>query len=178
LIRLPTADDLGQYQGFTLYETEIAGDDGSRGGPGPGPVLTVGEVRDRAQVFVNRAPAGLLARDHHDTALALPAVSVAGGRTRLEILVEDQGRVDYGPRTGEPKGLIGPVTCRGRPVTFRRTCSCPPRAGARPRYPGGRQRARHPRTPRRPRDRVVHARSRSRPHGAVTQPAARKRVRV
>ncbi|HEY1701605.1 MAG TPA: beta-galactosidase [Trebonia sp.] len=40
--RLPTADDLGQYQGFTLYETEIAGDDGSRGGPGPGPVLTVG----------------------------------------------------------------------------------------------------------------------------------------
>ena len=28
---------------------------------------------------------------------------------RLEIVVEDQGRVNYGPRIGEPKGLIGPV---------------------------------------------------------------------
>jgi beta-galactosidase len=34
----------------------------------------------------------------------------------LEILVEDQGRVNYGPRIGEPKGLIGPVTLGGDPV--------------------------------------------------------------
>jgi beta-galactosidase len=29
------------------------------------------------------------------------------------VLVEDQGRVDYGPRIGEPKGLIGPVQLNG-----------------------------------------------------------------
>ena len=61
-------------------------------------------------MFLDRRAVGVLARDHHDTSLALPAG--AGGR--LELLVEDQGRVDYGPRIGEPKGLIGPVS-RERP---------------------------------------------------------------
>ena len=75
-------------------------------------VLEVGEVRDRAQVFLNRQPVGVLARDHHDRALPLPS----GARGTLELLVEDQGRVDYGPRIGEPKGLIGPVTLDGEPV--------------------------------------------------------------
>jgi beta-galactosidase len=72
-------------------------------------VLTVGEVRDRAQVFLNRQAIGVLARDHHDRSLPLPD----GARGRLELLVEDQGRVNYGPRIGEPKGLIGPVTVNG-----------------------------------------------------------------
>lgn len=31
------------------------------------------------------------------------------GRGTLEILVEDEGRVNYGPRLGEPKGLLGPA---------------------------------------------------------------------
>jgi beta-galactosidase len=54
----------------------------------------------------------VLARDHHDRALPLPS----GARGVIELLVEDQGRVDYGPRIGEPKGLIGPVTLGGVPV--------------------------------------------------------------
>ena len=100
-----TADEAGQYQGLTLYATDL-----TNGGEGVAPaVLTVGEVRDRAQVFLNRQGVGVLARDHHDTSLALPA----GARGRLEILVEDQGRVDYGDRVGEAKGLIGPVFAGG-----------------------------------------------------------------
>ena len=39
------------------------------------------------------------------------------GSGRLALLVEDQGRVDYGPRIGEPKGLIGPVTLGDAPLT-------------------------------------------------------------
>jgi beta-galactosidase len=105
-----SADELGQVQGFTLYQAEIAGPGGDAGdSPGPLPVLSVGEVRDRAQVFLNRQPVGVLARDHHDRALTLPA----GARGTIELLVEDQGRVDYGPRIGEQKGLIGPVTVSG-----------------------------------------------------------------
>jgi beta-galactosidase len=96
-----TADEAGQHQGLTLYATEI--------GVAPAPVLVIGEVRDRAQVFLNRQPVGVLARDHHDTSLALPADAWG----RLEILVEDQGRVNYGSRIGEAKGLIGPVTIDG-----------------------------------------------------------------
>jgi len=104
-----SADELGQVQGLTLYQADI--DVPGTGVTGPA-VLSVGEVRDRAQVFLNRQPVGVLARDHHDRALPLPS----GARGTIELLVEDQGRVDYGPRIGEPKGLIGPVTVGGVPV--------------------------------------------------------------
>ena len=99
-----TADEAGQHQGLTLYAADL---DASVARAAA--VLTVGEVRDRAQVFLNRQGVGVLARDHHDTSLALPP----GARGRLEILVEDQGRVDYGRRIGEDKGLIGPVRVGG-----------------------------------------------------------------
>jgi beta-galactosidase len=112
-----SADEVGQYQGLTLYATDLPADGGDSPAadaaeqtePEAAAVLIVGEVRDRAQVFVNRQAVGVLARDHHDTSLALPP----GARGRLEILVEDQGRVDYGPRIGEAKGLIGPVSVGG-----------------------------------------------------------------
>jgi beta-galactosidase len=35
----------------------------------------------------------------------------------LEVLVEDQGRVNYGVRIGEAKGLIGPATLDGEELT-------------------------------------------------------------
>jgi len=65
-------------------------------------------VRDRAYVSVGGNPVGVLARDHHDSSIAL-----SPSRGTLAVLVEDQGRVDYGPRIGEPKGLIGPVQLNG-----------------------------------------------------------------
>ena len=55
---LVTADDPGQAQGLTLYRAAVAAPREA--------VLEVGEVRDRAQVFLNRQPVGVLARDHHD----------------------------------------------------------------------------------------------------------------
>ncbi|MGH6653718.1 MAG: beta-galactosidase [Actinocrinis sp.] len=101
----PTTDDLGHYTGFALYRAEISG-------PGAS-VVQFAEVRDRAQVFLGGRAVGVLARDHHDRALALPD----DPRGVLDVLVEDQGRVDYGPRLGEVKGLIGPAELNGAPVT-------------------------------------------------------------
>jgi beta-galactosidase len=101
---LITADAIGQYQGLTLYRTQVA-----LTGPG---VLEIDEVRDRAQVFLNRVGVGVLARDHHDRSITLPV----NARGVLELLVEDQGRVNYGPRLGEPKGLIGTVKANGQPL--------------------------------------------------------------
>jgi beta-galactosidase len=98
---LPTTDELGHYAGFTLYRTELETQDAD--------VLTFDEVRDRAQVFFDRDPVGVLSREHHDRSLALPA----SRRGVLQLLVEDQGRVDYGRRIGEPKGLIGPARING-----------------------------------------------------------------
>ncbi|MFZ7087642.1 glycoside hydrolase family 35 protein [Curtobacterium sp. RRHDQ10] len=101
---VPTMDDLGVASGFVLLRTEVDVPDGA--------VLTVGEVRDRAQVFLDGRSVGVLEREHHDRAIVLPAAR----RAVLEVLVEDQGRVDYGPRIGEAKGLIGPVRIDGTGV--------------------------------------------------------------
>jgi beta-galactosidase len=97
---LPTFDALGHYAGLGLYRTEIDTTEPA--------VLEFGEVRDRAYVFVGSTRVGVLARDHHDSAITL-----SPSRGTLTVLVEDQGRVDYGPRIGEPKGLIGPVRLNG-----------------------------------------------------------------
>ena len=101
----PTSDSLGHYTGFTLYRTRV-----ERAGVA---ILQFDEVRDRAQAFLDQRPIGVLARDHHDRALALPE----DARGVLDLLVEDLGRVDYGPRIGEPKGLIGPATVNGEQLT-------------------------------------------------------------
>jgi beta-galactosidase len=102
--RPPTLDALGTAAGFVLYRTEV--DLTSAG------VLTLQEVRDRAQVFVNGDAVGVLEREHHDTAIVLPAV----GHAVLDLLVEDQGRVDYGPRIGEAKGIVGDVCLDQEPL--------------------------------------------------------------
>ena len=92
---MPTTDDLELWSGFAVYRTHIRADDA---------VLTVGEVRDRAVVLVDGEQVGVLDRASHTFTVALPAR--AG---ELTLLVEDQGRVNYGPRIGEPKGLVGPA---------------------------------------------------------------------
>lgn len=97
---LPSFDELGHFSGFGVYRTEIDTTEPA--------VLEFGEVRDRAYVSVDGRRIGVLARDHHDAAIAL-----SPSRGTLTVLVEDQGRVDYGPRIGEPKGLIGPVQLNG-----------------------------------------------------------------
>ncbi|GLY32760.1 beta-galactosidase family protein [Kineosporia sp. NBRC 101731] len=99
-----TYEELAQDTGFVLYETSI-------GGRAPG-VLTLDEVRDRAYVFVDGVPVGVLARDSHESSIRLP---LAG--STLTILVEDQGRVNYGPRLGEEKGLIGEIRLGGEILT-------------------------------------------------------------
>ncbi|GAA4265964.1 beta-galactosidase family protein [Frondihabitans peucedani] len=91
-------DELGHYRGLLALEAEL---------PAGPSTLRVAEVRDRASVFVDGARVGTLERARGDRELALPA-----GRT-LTIVVEDQGRVNYERRIGEPKGLVGPVTIEG-----------------------------------------------------------------
>ncbi|PPI20731.1 MULTISPECIES: beta-galactosidase family protein [unclassified Rathayibacter] len=95
-------DDLGHDDGFVLFTTTL---DGSSA---PARLVVGEEVRDRAWVLLDGVPVGVLARDHHERALTLPS-----GRGELAILVENQGRVNYGTRIGEHKGLIGGVRLDG-----------------------------------------------------------------
>lgn len=101
---LPAFDDLTPMPRLALLRTTVSGDR-------PG-VLTFGEVRDRATVFFDGDPVGTLQRDHHERAIALPRA-----HGELLVLVEDQGRVDYGPRIGEAKGIIGGAALHGEPLT-------------------------------------------------------------
>ena len=99
---LPTADEIGHWSGLTLYRTQVRDDDR---------VLSVDEVRDRAVVLLDGQPLGTLSRTEGLTTLALP-----GRAGRLDVILEDQGRVNYGPRIGEAKGLIGSARTTTREI--------------------------------------------------------------
>ncbi|MFJ8109909.1 beta-galactosidase [Streptomyces sp. NPDC096132] len=98
-----TADELGRRAGYVLYRTTMSA-------TGTGLLHFEGGVGDRAQVFVDGAPAGVLERERYDETLP---VHVPRPGAVLDVLVENMGRVNYGPRIGVPKGLLGPVTFNG-----------------------------------------------------------------
>lgn len=102
-----TMEELGQRWGYVHYRTTLpeAGD---------GLLHFSGGVGDRAQVFVDGAPVGVLERERHDETLPL---RVPHPGATLEVLVENMGGVNYGPRIGAPKGLFGPVTFNGTALT-------------------------------------------------------------
>ncbi|MCI2957586.1 beta-galactosidase [Agromyces atrinae] len=102
---LPTLDSIGRYRGFAYYRTLLEGS-------GVPAVFTVDEVRDRATATLDGAYIGTLARELHENALTLPRTS-----GEFALLVEDEGRVNYGTRIGEQKGLIGPARLDGSELT-------------------------------------------------------------
>jgi beta-galactosidase len=79
-------------------------------------VLRLDGVRDRVHVLADGRRVGILSREFGESVIALPPV--AGG---LVLIVESQGRVNYGPRIGEDKGVVGGATLDGEPLTGWRT---------------------------------------------------------
>ncbi len=101
--RPATFDELGHLSALVRYDVELP----ELSAPA---TLTVDDVRDLAWVSVDGRNVGTLARTRHDHTVSIPP-----GRT-LSILVEDQGRVNYGDRLGEEKGLIGVPLLDGEPL--------------------------------------------------------------
>jgi beta-galactosidase len=97
----------GQSYGYILYRTQIKGP--LRG------TLQIGDVRDYARVYVNRAPAGVLDRRlSHDSLV----IDVPEGPAALDILVENLGRVNFNkPMREERKGITSAVLLDGRELT-------------------------------------------------------------
>ncbi|WP_243400263.1 glycoside hydrolase family 35 protein [Arthrobacter glacialis] len=75
--------------------------------------IKVRELHDRAYVWVDGAYAGVLTDANCETGLK---VNGGGGLAQLEILVENQGRINYGPRFGEGKGILDGVLINQRYV--------------------------------------------------------------
>ncbi len=95
----PSFEELGLDAGLALYRAEPIV-------PRGGALLTVRGLRDRAVVFVDGVRVAVL-----DAEQATAGVRIAGdGRAVvLELLVENQGRINYGPLLGEGKGILGGV---------------------------------------------------------------------
>uniref|UniRef100_A0A3B1K862 Si:dkey-224e22.2 n=1 Tax=Astyanax mexicanus TaxID=7994 RepID=A0A3B1K862_ASTMX len=100
---LPVNHDNGQSYGYTLYETTIY-----KGGA----LNSRNHVRDRAMVFVDKQFIGIL--DYTMQEIVVPH----GERERiLGLLVENCGRVNYGPALDKQrKGLVGDITLNYVPL--------------------------------------------------------------
>jgi beta-galactosidase len=91
---LPSMEDAGQGTGFILYSANVTG-------PVEG-TLDLASAKDRVYVSLNGALAGIGGRS---TEAGGVAVSIPPGEHRIEFLVENMGRLNYGEMDGERKGL-------------------------------------------------------------------------
>ncbi|MEJ1089799.1 beta-galactosidase family protein [Microbacterium sp. Mu-80] len=97
-----TFEALGAEEGLVAYESQITF-------PAAATIGILG-LRDRATIYLDDMRLGVLEHDGSHT-LALPA---DGGEGRLTILVESLGRINYGPFTGEAKGILQGVVINRR----------------------------------------------------------------
>ena len=90
-------EDLGQDFGYLLYSTILHG-------PFEPLPLEFGKVHDRAIVYWNGKRVGLRERSrvHDEITLSLQQ----GQQARLDILVENMGRVNYGTKLFDRKGIL------------------------------------------------------------------------
>ncbi|XP_039950885.1 beta-galactosidase [Bactrocera tryoni] len=94
-----TFENLDQYSGLVLYETELPHLEIDP------TVLTVNELHDRAFVFVDEELVGTLSRKNGILSVPLSK----GWGNVLQILVENQGRINY-ETMNDTKGILGTVT--------------------------------------------------------------------
>ena len=102
-----TFEDLHQAYGFVLYRTTLNG--GEKG------KLVLKGLRDYALVFVNGKRTGILDRRHGDS---IANVELPAGKVTLDILVENLGRINFGPYLlKNKKGITRDVTFNDRELT-------------------------------------------------------------
>ena len=101
-----TFEDLNQDYGFVLYRTTLIG--GSKG------VLKIKDLRDYGIIFINGKRVGILDRRLKQDSIF---VDLPKGKITLDILVENLGRINYGPYLlKNKKGITGKVLYAGNEV--------------------------------------------------------------
>ncbi len=98
-------NDLDLEFGYVLYESEINVEADNA-------VLELEHVRDYAVVFVNDKLQGTLTDNKKKLSL-----SIASGKYKLKLYVENIGRITYGPEIlDNSKGLFGSITLNGEDI--------------------------------------------------------------
>jgi beta-galactosidase len=105
----------GQEYGYILYRTELTGPVAGR--------LVIDDLRDYAAVYLNGKLQGTLDRRLKQTQLSL---TVPAGPVTLDILVENTGRINFGPLLQEGQaGITRSVSLGGRELSGWRVYSLP-----------------------------------------------------
>jgi hypothetical protein len=93
-------ESYGQNHGFILYRTKLFG---HRGGK-----LAVTDLHDYGSVYVDGRFLGAIDRTKNEASIEIPKAEPAN--ETLDILVEAMGRINYGPRLLDRKGITERVT--------------------------------------------------------------------
>ncbi|MCG8569236.1 MAG: beta-galactosidase [Spirochaetes bacterium] len=93
-VTLQTMEDVNQNYGFILYRTTVKG-------PLSKAELWIQDVRDRALVYVDGKYQGAIYRSQEKQKININI----GELSQLDILVENMGRVNYGPFSLDRKGI-------------------------------------------------------------------------
>lgn len=91
-------EDIGQYYGFTLYSTTVDG-------PRDEAEIKLDSVHDRAVVFIGGKYRGYYERTREGEPVSFSLEK--GENCRIDILCENMGRVNYGPKIMDRKGVKG-----------------------------------------------------------------------
>lgn len=93
-------EDAGQSYGFILYSTVLHG-------PRERAKMILEDLHDRANIFIDGKFAGITERSQREDEVFLR--QDFGEKTRVDILVENMGRINYGPYMGlrDKKGMGG-----------------------------------------------------------------------
>ncbi|MDF2672860.1 MAG: beta-galactosidase [Clostridiales bacterium] len=92
---IQSMEEIGQDYGFILYRTKIKG-------PRKNCSMTLSDMHDRAQVFVNKQYKGTIYRNDIDKKII---IDFEEEFNTLDILVENMGRINYGPYFKDSKGI-------------------------------------------------------------------------
>jgi beta-galactosidase len=100
-------EDMNQGYGFVLYSTKIKGATSG--------LLKIKELRDFATVYLNGKQVAVLDRHLRQDSVQLDQIQA---NSSLEILVENNGRINYGPYlTDNRQGITEKVTLGGTELT-------------------------------------------------------------
>lgn len=100
-----TFEQLHQPYGFVLYRTKVQGGSG---------LLKIPGLRDYAVIMANGRTIATLDRRHAQDSIQL---ELPQGTVQLDILVENLGRINFGPYLlRNEKGIVGNVSFRGREI--------------------------------------------------------------
>ncbi|WP_276499915.1 glycoside hydrolase family 35 protein [Terrimonas pollutisoli] len=103
-----TFEDLKQAYGYVLYRTTVNGNGRSK------QLLKIKDLRDYGIVFINGKRAGILDRRLYQDSLL---VDKPRGKVQIDILVENMGRINFGPYLlKNKKGITEKVLLDGKEV--------------------------------------------------------------